>query len=50
MFFLLGIKTDLNAPDEQAAKTCTFIEVGTFAHDQLIKRISLAEPVCYLPS
>ncbi|MEE6526683.1 hypothetical protein FKM82_027469 [Ascaphus truei] len=44
------VNTHLNAPDQQTAKTSTFIEEVTLADDQLIKDICLAAPVCYLAS
>ena len=44
------VNTHLNAPDRQTAKTSSFIEMGTFASDQLLKGIWLAAPGCYLAS
>ena len=44
------INKELNAPDQQTAKTSAVIEVITLADDQLIMCIRLAVNSCYLTS
>ncbi len=44
------VNTHLKAPDQQTAKTSTFIEVLTLGDDQLVKGIWLSVSDRYLPS
>jgi len=44
------VSTQLNAPDQQTAKTSAFIELVTIADDKLLKGIRLAAPGCNLSS